>query len=57
VIKRKIRSQLNKLTMGQSDSILEGIIACHWANKSEEEKEGRTPIYIVHLMFEKATHQ
>ncbi|KAK0195854.1 hypothetical protein F5146DRAFT_1027372 [Armillaria mellea] len=46
---------LNKLTMEKFDSISDQIIA--WANKSEKEKDGRTLIQVIRLVFEKATDE
>jgi translation initiation factor 4G len=43
---------LNKLTTEKFDSISDQIIA--WANKSEKEKDGRTLVQVVRLVFEKA---
>ncbi|KAI0696675.1 hypothetical protein C8T65DRAFT_583280 [Cerioporus squamosus] len=55
VVDRKVRSLLNKLTMERFDSISDQIIA--WANKSEKEKDGRTLIQVIRLVFEKATDE
>ena len=55
VVDRKVRSLLNKLTMEKFDSISNQIIA--WANKSENEKDGRTLIQVIRLVFEKATDE
>ncbi|KAI1791195.1 armadillo-type protein, partial [Ganoderma leucocontextum] len=51
----KVRSLLNKLTMERFDSISDQIIA--WANRSEKEKDGRTLIQVIRLIFEKATDE
>ena len=53
IVDRKVKALLNKLTMKTFDSISDQIIT--WANKSETEKDGRTLIQIVRLVFEKAT--
>lgn len=55
VVDRKVKSLLNKLTMEKFDSISDQIIA--WANKSESEKDGRTLIQVIRLVFEKATDE
>ncbi|KAL4079170.1 hypothetical protein J3A83DRAFT_4207610 [Scleroderma citrinum] len=54
-VDRKVRSLLNKLTMEKFDPISDQIIA--WANKSENEKDGRTLIQVIRLVFEKATDE
>ena len=51
-VERKVKGLLNKLTMEKFDSISDQII--EWANKSEAEKDGRTLIHVVRLVFEKA---
>jgi len=55
VVERKVKSLLNKLTMEKFDSISDQIIT--WANKSEKEKDGRTLIQVIKLVFEKATDE
>ncbi|KAF5357330.1 hypothetical protein D9758_005883 [Tetrapyrgos nigripes] len=55
IVDRKVKSLLNKLTMERFDSISDQIIA--WANKSEKEKDGRTLIQVIRLVFEKATDE
>ncbi|KAG9312204.1 hypothetical protein JVU11DRAFT_7502 [Chiua virens] len=55
LVDRRVRSLLNKLTMEKFDSISDQIIA--WANKSENEKDGRTLIQVIRLVFEKATDE
>jgi translation initiation factor 4G len=55
MVERKVKSLLNKLTMERFDSISDQIIA--WANKSEREKDGRTLIQVIKLVFEKATDE
>jgi translation initiation factor 4G len=52
LVDRKVRGLLNKLTMEKFDSISDQIIA--WANKSEQEKDGRTLFQVIRLVFEKA---
>ncbi|KIJ15652.1 hypothetical protein PAXINDRAFT_76943 [Paxillus involutus ATCC 200175] len=52
LVDRKVRSLLDKLTMEKFDTISDQIIA--WANKSENEKDGRTLIQVIRLVFEKA---
>ncbi|EDQ98129.1 uncharacterized protein LACBIDRAFT_242355 [Laccaria bicolor S238N-H82] len=51
-VDRKVKALLNKLTMQKFDSISDQVIA--WANKSEKEKDGRTLIQVIRLVFEKA---
>ena len=55
LVDRKVRSLLNKLTMEKFDSISDQIIS--WANRSENEKDGRTLIQVIRLVFEKATDE
>ncbi|KAF5393461.1 hypothetical protein D9757_000476 [Collybiopsis confluens] len=55
VVDRKVKALLNKLTMEKFDSISDQII--DWANKSEKEKDGRTLIQVIRLVFEKATDE
>ncbi|KAI0795099.1 hypothetical protein C8Q75DRAFT_748900 [Abortiporus biennis] len=55
IVDRKVKGLLNKLTMERFDSISDQIIA--WANKSETEKDGRTLIQVIRLVFEKATDE
>ncbi|OCH90607.1 hypothetical protein OBBRIDRAFT_776738 [Obba rivulosa] len=55
IVDRKVRGLLNKLTMERFDSISDQII--QWANKSENEKDGRTLIQVIRLVFEKATDE
>jgi translation initiation factor 4G len=52
VVERKVKGLLNKLTMEKFDSISDQII--NWANKSENEKDGRTITQVIKLVFEKA---
>lgn len=55
LVDRKVKALLNKLTMEKFDSISDQIIT--WANKSEQEKDGRTLIQVIRLVFEKATDE
>lgn len=55
VVDRKVKSLLNKLSMEKFASISDQII--DWANKSEKEKDGRTLIQVIRLVFEKATDE
>lgn len=55
MVDRRVRGLLNKLTMEKFDSISDQII--EWANKSEKEKDGRTLIQVIRLVFEKATDE
>ncbi|TFY54696.1 hypothetical protein EVG20_g9603 [Dentipellis fragilis] len=55
IVDRKVKGLLNKLTMERFDSISDQIVA--WANKSEKEKDGRTLIQVIRLVFEKATDE
>ena len=55
IVDRKVKSLLNKLSMEKFDSISHQII--EWANKSEKEKDGRTLIQVIRLVFEKATDE
>jgi translation initiation factor 4G len=55
MVERKVKGLLNKLTMEKFDSISDQIIS--WANKSENEKDGRTLIQVIKLLFEKATDE
>ncbi|KAI0311488.1 hypothetical protein OF83DRAFT_1271296 [Amylostereum chailletii] len=55
IVDRKVKGLLNKLTMERFDSISDQII--EWANKSEREKDGRTLIQVIRLVFEKATDE
>lgn len=55
LVDRKVKGLLNKLTMEKFDSISDQIVG--WANKSEKEKDGRTLIQVIRLVFEKATDE
>ncbi|KAG1903395.1 armadillo-type protein [Suillus fuscotomentosus] len=52
LVDRKVKALLNKLTMEKFEMISDQII--HWANKSVNEKDGRTLIQVIRLVFEKA---
>ncbi|KAG1824453.1 uncharacterized protein BJ212DRAFT_1320301 [Suillus subaureus] len=52
LVDRKVKALLNKLTMKKFETISDQII--HWANKSVNEKDGRTLIQVIRLVFEKA---
>jgi translation initiation factor 4G len=51
VVDLKVRGLLNKLHIANFDSISDQIIT--WANKSERERDGRTLIQVICLVFEK----
>lgn len=55
VVERKVKGLLNKLTMENFDSISGQILT--WANKSEDENDGRTLRQVIKLIFEKATDE
>ncbi|KAG1846582.1 armadillo-type protein [Suillus subalutaceus] len=55
LVDRKVKGLLNKLTMEKFETISDQII--HWANKSVNEKDGRTLIQVIRLVFEKATDE
>jgi translation initiation factor 4G len=55
MVDRKVKSLLNKLAMIRFDSISDQII--QWADRSENEKDGRTLIQVIKLVFEMATDQ
>ncbi|KAG6855612.1 hypothetical protein H0H87_000268 [Tephrocybe sp. NHM501043] len=55
LVDRKVKALLNKLTMEKFDSISDQIVA--WANKSENENDGKTLIQVIRLVFEKATDE
>jgi translation initiation factor 4G len=55
VVDHIVKALLNQLTMEHFDFISDQIIV--WANKSEEERDGRTLIQVVKLVFEKATDE
>ena len=52
-VERRVKGLLNKLTMEKFDSISDQII--EFANKSEAEKDCRTLIRVVRVIFENAT--
>jgi MIF4G domain len=53
LVERKVKALLNKLTMEKFASISDQIIA--WANKSKNEKDGRTLVQVIRLVLETAT--
>jgi translation initiation factor 4G len=55
LVDRKVKALLNKLTTEKFETISDQII--HWANKSVNEKDGRTLIQVIRLVFEKATDE
>ncbi|KAM6502679.1 hypothetical protein JOM56_002656 [Amanita muscaria] len=55
VVDRKVKALLNKLTMENFDSISDQII--QWANRSENQKDGRTLAQVVRLVLGKATDE
>ena len=55
MVDRLVKGPLNELMMEKFDSISDQII--EWANKSENEKDGRTLIQVIKLVFEKATDE
>ncbi|KAI6007612.1 hypothetical protein F5J12DRAFT_82727 [Pisolithus orientalis] len=55
VVDQKVRSLLNKFTMENFDSISDQITAL--ANKSENEKDGRTLVQVVRVVIEKVTDE
>ena len=55
MVERKVKRLFNKLTMEKFDSISDQIIS--WANRSEDEKDGRTLIQVIKLVFKKATDE
>ncbi|KAF8667859.1 hypothetical protein AX14_006280, partial [Amanita brunnescens Koide BX004] len=55
VVDRKVKALLNKLTMEKFDSISDQII--QWANRSEHQKDGRTLVQVIRLVFEKAADE
>ena len=55
VVDRKVKALLNKLTMEKFNSISDQII--QWANRSEHQKDGRTLVQVIRLVFEKAADE
>ncbi|KAK7037699.1 hypothetical protein VNI00_010925 [Paramarasmius palmivorus] len=55
LVEQKVRALLNKITMEKFDSISDQIIV--WANMSENEKDGRTLVQVIRLIFGKATDE
>ena len=54
-VDRKVKGLLNKLTVGNFDSISDQIIS--WVNKSEKEKDGRTMSRVINQVLECATDE
>ncbi|KAG8690394.1 hypothetical protein FRC11_011933 [Ceratobasidium sp. 423] len=52
IMDRKVRALLNKITMGNFDSISDQIL--EWANESEQEQDGATLMRVVILIVEQA---
>ncbi|KAG2043917.1 hypothetical protein BDR03DRAFT_1047251 [Suillus americanus] len=52
LVDRNVKALLNKLTMEKFETISDQII--HWANKSVNEKDGRTLVQVIRLVYEKA---
>ena len=55
MVERKVKGPLNELTMKKFNCISDQIIS--WANRSEDEKDGRTLIQVINLVFEMATDE
>ncbi|KAH6880929.1 armadillo-type protein [Coprinopsis sp. MPI-PUGE-AT-0042] len=55
IVERKIKVLLRKLTMERFDTISDQIVA--WANKSERERDCRTLIEVIRLIFVEATNE
>jgi translation initiation factor 4G len=55
-VERKVKGLLNRLSIEKFDSISDQTIIS-WANKLENEKDGRTLIQVIKLVFEKATDE
>ncbi|KAJ3815785.1 armadillo-type protein, partial [Lentinula aff. lateritia] len=55
IVDRKLKFLLKRLTIKKFDSISDRIIAL--ANKAGKEKNGRTLIQVIRLVFEKATDE
>ncbi|KAG6882066.1 hypothetical protein C0993_012054 [Termitomyces sp. T159_Od127] len=55
LVDRKVKALLNKLSMEKFDSISDQIV--EWANKSEDENDGKTLMQVIALVFEKATDE
>jgi translation initiation factor 4G len=55
MVDHNVKALLNNLTMEKFDSISDKLI--RWANKSETEKDGRTLIQVIRLVYEKATDE
>ncbi|CAG8466324.1 4544_t:CDS:2 [Diversispora eburnea] len=54
-VQRKVKALLNKLTLENSDSILDQIIG--FANESRDEREGRILKEVIRLTFEKSCNE
>ncbi|KZV65986.1 ARM repeat-containing protein [Peniophora sp. CONT] len=52
IVEQKVNALLNNLTIRSFDSISDQIIG--WANRSEKERDGRTLIQVIRLVFERA---
>ena len=55
LVHRKVTSLLNKLTVKNFDSVSNQIIS--WANKSENEDDGRTLVQVAELIFVRAINE
>ncbi|KAF9450125.1 ARM repeat-containing protein [Macrolepiota fuliginosa MF-IS2] len=55
LVDREVRGLLNELTIERFDPVSDQIIK--WANKSKDEKDGRTLIQVIRLVLEKATDE
>lgn len=55
LVQRKVKALLNKLTVDNFDSISTQLL--EWANKSEQEQDGRILRQVIALIFEKATDE
>ncbi|KAF8891815.1 armadillo-type protein [Infundibulicybe gibba] len=55
IVDQKVKALLNELTMEKFDPISDQIIS--WANRSEKERDGRTLLQVIRLVFEKATDE
>ncbi|KAG1846586.1 armadillo-type protein [Suillus subalutaceus] len=55
LVDREVKALLNKLTMEKFETISDQII--HWANKSVNEKDGRTLIQVIRLVYAKAINE
>ncbi|KAG2335635.1 ARM repeat-containing protein [Suillus weaverae] len=55
LVNRKVKALLNKLTMKKFETVSDQII--QWANKSVNEKDGRTLIQVIRLVLERAINE